>query len=914
MGIDFATLKDNNDIVDVIGRYVSLTKRGTEYYGNCPFHDDNKASLQVNQRKQIFKCFPCGAGGDVFDFLNKYGKTIPEAVAILQGDHSIYPGEAEKRTAKKSKRIVWRPIIPQLPASDFTHYRHGQPSRTWTYHAADGTPISYVCRFDTPDGKEVLPYSYCTDGERYEWRWQGLERPRPLYNLHKLAAHPDRTVIVVEGEKTADALAALIEPFGKSIVTTWIGGANGINNTDWTPLSGRKVLLWPDNDWSHRYGEKHATPNALKPFEEQPGNKAMLDIAGLFKPSLLRFVSNPDGMPCGWDIADAEWTADQTRRHILENSGDQLRIVADYLQLQQQDAAQQLPPEPPMLPEPPFEEPPTYDLPPLDDEPSTPTADNIYFRFLGYINDGGRPLHCFYANGSKIIVKFNTSQMTVSSCMDLAPLNFWEQMFPKKSSKTKFDIDAATNWLSQTSQGKGIFSPKMIRGRGAWDDDGRTVVHSGSHLVVDGQQLRLGDHKTRFIYEIGEPLGFGAANPMQAAEASKLVELLKLLNWERDINSYLLAGWCVVAPICGALKWRPHIWITGGAGTGKSWLFKEIVRRLLGETGLAVQGETSEAGLRQSLGHDALPVVFDEAEAEDKRSQERIQTVLTLMRAASADDGGVMAKGSAGGNAVTYRIRSCFAFASIGVSLSQQSDRSRVTILGLKKLRDEDPIRIERWKKLTAMYNELITDDYVQRLQARTLTMVPIIIANAQTFANAAAAVIGAQRTGDQLGALLAGAYSLFSGKRISYEEAVKWVSDKDWSEERGLESTRDEAVLFAHLMEQLTRVETGAGVMERQIGELLQLAGGIAYDSIITEDIAHSRLKRLGFKVDNGYIIVSNSSDQLLKMLSNTPWKKNHHRILLRIEGAKEYGSTKFSSGLQTRAVGVPLSLLQNK
>ena len=102
-----------------------------------------------------------------------------------------------------------------------------------------------------------------------------------------------------------------------------------------------------------------------------------------------------------------------------------------------------------------------------------------------------------------------------------------------------------------------------------------------------------------------------------------------------------------MSPFCGALKWRPHIWLTGSAGTGKSWVFKNVVRRLLGETALAVQGETSEAGLRQTLGHDALPVVFDEADIDDRRSADRIQNILTLMRSASTDDGGLLLKGSA---------------------------------------------------------------------------------------------------------------------------------------------------------------------------------------------------------------------------------------------------------------------------
>lgn len=899
MGIPFDQLKQKNDIVDVVSRHVTLQKRGGEYYGICPFHDDSKASLQVNPNKQLFKCFACGAGGDVFDFLTSYGKTVQEAAEILGKDVPVELGVDKKRTAKKAAVVKWVPVPASHPPTSISHYLHGEPSATWVYKAADGKLLGYVCRFNTPEGKEVIPYTLCTDGKRHEWRWQGFAYPRPIYGLELLAQHPDKTVIIVEGEKCADAINANMET---AIGIAWPGGAQAIKHVDWSPLNGRKVILWPDHDTDQRYGDSHPKAGQLKPWFEQPGNAAMLEIAALLQPHVpvLRWISVPADKPNKWDVADHQWQGEELREFVRKHLASVPVAVAE--------------PEPPAAPAPPEPEPePTFEPAPPDfdgyeDEPSGPVVENPHFRFLGYVNEGSRPLHCFYPNGNKLIVKLNTSQMTRSSLIDLAPLSYWEHHFPAKKG---FDVDAATNWLSAVSQQVGIFSTRNIRGRGAWSDEGRTVVHSGSHLVVDGQQSPLGKLRTKFIYEVGEPLGFSDAKPLQPQQASKLVDVLKLLNWDREINAYLLAGWCVVAPICGALKWRPHVWITGGAGTGKSWVFKELVRKLLGETCLAVQGETSEAGLRQSLGHDALPVVFDEAEAEDKRSQERIQTILTLMRAASADDGGVMAKGSAGGNAVTYRIRSCFAFASISVSLSQQSDRSRVTILSLRRLRDDDPVRIERWKKLQALYHELITDDFVQRLQARTLTQMNTITRNAQTFANAAAAVIGAQRTGDQLGALLAGAYSLFSSKVISYEEAVEWVRGKDWSEERSLDATRDEQVLFSHLMEQLTQVETDTGRYERQIGELVLIASYQHSDALVGDQTAHSRLKRLGIKIDGDFIVISNSADPIRRMLNGTSWSKNHNRILLRIDGAREYPSTKFAAGLQTRAVGVPLSLV---
>jgi len=72
------------DIVDLISQYVALKKRGKEFVGLCPFHDDHRPSLNVSPTKQIFKCFSCGAGGTAINFLMLYEKLgFPEAVRTL---------------------------------------------------------------------------------------------------------------------------------------------------------------------------------------------------------------------------------------------------------------------------------------------------------------------------------------------------------------------------------------------------------------------------------------------------------------------------------------------------------------------------------------------------------------------------------------------------------------------------------------------------------------------------------------------------------------------------------------------------------------------------------------------------------------------------------------------------------------
>ena len=73
-----------SDIIDVISGYVKLQKKGKEYTGLCPFHNEKSPSFWVNSEKQIYHCFGCGAGGNVFSFIMQYENyTFQEAVKML---------------------------------------------------------------------------------------------------------------------------------------------------------------------------------------------------------------------------------------------------------------------------------------------------------------------------------------------------------------------------------------------------------------------------------------------------------------------------------------------------------------------------------------------------------------------------------------------------------------------------------------------------------------------------------------------------------------------------------------------------------------------------------------------------------------------------------------------------------------
>jgi len=892
---DLQTLKNSIDIADVIGRHVSLSKKGPELVGICPFHDDHKSSLQVNPKKGIFKCFACGEGGDAFDFLTAMGRTLPEAIAEVKGEAGAIAASPKKNKAKAKQAPKLTPVRPKKPPESFLHYRLGEPSQKWLYRHADGHPFGYILRFDTPDGKEIIPYWYASDGNTQKWVFRGFPAPRMLYGAHLLAKHPNAAVLMVEGEKCADAANAQLDN-NKTVSVSWQGGANAVGRTDFSQLAGRRLIFWPDNDCE--------------------GLSAMLHIAHVLRPQKAKILPLEPAKPKKWDLADQQWTPEAFRQYIKDNMQPLPELGQIYTAKQPERGTlyefgmkdgkwsykkvEQPEPDPTI-------ESPKKAEPPKPAKPKRADPAGGYFRFLGYgKNEQGTQSFFFNANRSKQVVRLSASSMTKTNLMTLAPLSWWEDTFPAKSGMS---ADAAQNWLIENSLEAGLYDPENTRGRGAWMDGDDVIIHTGDTLLVNGQKKELGHYEGAYTYERARGLEFRLSNAASNKEAHRLLDLCTLINWDRPVNAYLLAGWCVIAPVCGALRWRPHIWITGPAGTGKSWIFENIVRRMLGNTCLSVQSETTEAGIRQYLGRDALPVMFDEAEGEDRKAQERIQSVLTLMRGASTSDGGMIIKGSAGGAATRYSVRSCFAYASIGVQLTQASDRSRVSVLSISKKQGEEAAA--QWENLQRVYAETMADNFADRLKARTVSILPNILKNADTFSSAAAAYFGDQRAGDQIGTLLAGAYSLVSAGEISYDKALQWITAKEWGDIAD-EDEKDERRLINTLMEHITIFEVGGKRLERTIGELVKIFAepGLYAGGEILPENAGERLNRLGFRVDKDkeLLIVSNTSKQIGRILADTPWTRNHAGILKRLKGAEGYGPTTFGGHTKGRAVSIPM------
>lgn len=343
--LDFAAINDalNPDVV--VPKWLpGGERRGAEYVVANPTRNDrNPGSFTINLAKGVWKDYATGDGGADLVSLYAYlfhGDDQGAAAHELAENNGIkLDNEARQRAHenKVAKLDEARPecIFP-VPATasepTFKHPRWGQPSATWAYRDADGRLLMYVCRFD-PEGerKQVVPYSWCKhpDG-RERWTWRGItgSTRRPLYGLERLAAMPDADVIVVEGEKAADAGRAIFGDY--AVVVTWMGGVETADRASVRALDGRRVILWPDFD-----SQRDRETGELLPLHEQPGMRAMMTIATSLKgmareTHIVRYA--PGGTyEHGWDLADAQadgWTLERVMEFMGANTGDPWNVAS----------------------------------------------------------------------------------------------------------------------------------------------------------------------------------------------------------------------------------------------------------------------------------------------------------------------------------------------------------------------------------------------------------------------------------------------------------------------------------------------------------------------------------------------------------------------------------------------------------
>ena len=283
MSIDFDAINARilSDYLGTLKQWLPNGKKIGAYWCVGSLAGEEGESLKIHARKGAWSDFATGdKGGD--------------PVSLYAAIHGIGQGEAAKRLGgttqqapvKKSPEPTETELDPVLdPPEDMPNPKLPACSARYTYRNAAGNVLGFICRIDTEGGKKLIPRTpWYDDRGDIVWQTKGFACPRPLYGLDQLASLPNAVVVLVEGEKCADAYRAL-DPATPTV--TWPGGSGAVDFVDWSPLEGRRVVLWPDAD--------------------EPGRKCMARIAELLivRGCEVKIAHPKSYDQKGWDVADA---------------------------------------------------------------------------------------------------------------------------------------------------------------------------------------------------------------------------------------------------------------------------------------------------------------------------------------------------------------------------------------------------------------------------------------------------------------------------------------------------------------------------------------------------------------------------------------------------------------------------------
>ena len=788
-------------------------------------------------------------------------------------------------TAASAEDITDTPMIvtpmpePVVVPSKLKAAMGGEPDSMWIYRMTDGTAFGAVARWN-PEGKrkEIRPIIW--DGKKFVTA--GFGRGRPLYNSDMAAASPTAPVLIVEGEKSADGAAQYV-PEGW-VVVTWQGGANAVDQTDWSALDGHSCVIWPDND--------------------APGIEAAIQIQNLLMTRRIptAVVGLSPAFSDGWDLGDP-LPEKVKAKHITEILQRELKRVAVPTEVAPDEPEEEI-------------------------EIDYDEAKEREWRPLGFDHNK----YMVMTQRREQVDFFDPDRlMSQKGCMNIYPdITHWGRLQDKPDGKGVDWILSGTKIMDRCHQ-VGVYDPKRLRGRGIWIDkaeDGveRAVMNTGGKLVVnraggETREIPFVRFRSRWIYERSADLilDVNDYNARATDDDGRMIrELCNKVRWDAPIYGDLLAGWIATAVVCGGLQWRTHAWVTGNQGSGKSTVVNEIAGACLGDLAIYPLGATTEAGIRQVVRNDAMPVVFDESEADDKmkmQAEARRKAVLDLMRQASSEGRGRILKGSANHNAQAFTMRSSFLMSSIGVGLKEAADLTRTAVLTIKPL---DSYSHEERKKKEDEFKDFLSlasaipQEMPQRLLARQLHNLFTLRHNIEIFKETIATVLANRRIGDQLGTLMAGCYSLYSTKRLNMKQCEKYLGTVNLEEFLQVKSEREDIALLHHIVGSMIRVETSHGSQERTIGELMIVCFTRDDTTDIRLKIAESTLARYGMKIerDSGVVTgvwIGQSIQPMNRIMQTSVYFEGWAGVLLRHPYAKKSTESVRFGGATSRAIFLP-------
>ena len=517
---------------------------------------------------------------------------------------------------------------------------------------------------------------------------------------------------------------------------------------------------------------------------------------------------------------------------------------------------------------------------------------DCFFKLLGK-TDGHIAIFAYHI-GQPLLF----SDVGKKDLLKIAPLHYWETLY-KKSDDGPVLWDEAISDITHDGF-VGNYNPDVIRGSGVWIDEERIVVNTGSGILLDGKTIPYKLFKTDYLYIEGKQLNIEMRAPLVASESIKIFRVAKYLPFYNEFDRRLFFGWIASSIICGGLDWRAHLWLTAPAGSGKSYILDNVVKKLLGSMAIYPQGEeTTEAGIRQRIKGDAIAVVHDEAEGETESGRRNTQKKLVLARQASSDSESKIMKGTLDGQGSSFSVRGSFLFSSTTSPEMRRADESRTTKIELMKPSStNEKVRTSEFKKLKLAVYEVLTEEFCAGFRERLISMVGVIRKSVATYTDVLSLYVDGQRSADQLASILGSAYALESDTPVTKSDAELWCKMQNW-EDCDQENIPEHEKCLQTILSLIPKSKE----FEDTIGELLENPNSNA----------PKLLRQYGIVSKDNGVWIANNNHNLKQLLHSTPYFDTYKTELMRIDGVLGFKTPIKINGLAQRGFILPSSKIEH-
>jgi putative DNA primase/helicase len=528
-----------------------------------------------------------------------------------------------------------------------------------------------------------------------------------------------------------------------------------------------------------------------------------------------------------------------------------------------------------------------------------------HFLHLGF----DESKHYFLPKGANIVKRISQGSFNKTKLLELAPLSWWTMQYPAKNG---IDVDVAIDKTIRDSELHGIFQPSRIRGTGVWMHGGRLVVNNGDGVTDEYGSPITPDTQFHYV-KSDKRMGDFSGEISTVEQGYKLTELFTTQGFETEFEALSLLGWTLIAPFGGILRWRPHVWLTGPAKSGKSWILENIIQPMVSPFFHRGTGKTSSPGIYRSIKNTACPILLDEMEPGKNANKETIQKIeekLELARNASSDFSSVFTLTSMSGSGLTeeFCVRSCFCFASILPYFSGEAIESRIILSRLKNIKLTKN-KIAKTRELMA--GGVMADPMIY--QRRIFRKLKSIIKNIDVANEIFMHETGDQRKSDNLAPIFSAIYALLNDSETADVQKMKNLISTFINEltidKSATESDEDRLVF--ELLDYTIQLSPGERV---SIAELILEASNQAER---ISDERHSALQRHGIRtiVIDGtvYLAIASSHSAIKRILSDTMYHSNYYEVLKRHE-AKRITQTARFAGQAKRAVLLDWNIIKER